>query len=236
MAELGTFSVEDLESFSRAIRELGRGSADMQEAAQRVTDYLHDHLRSADGAPELLVSLCHKTHVFGGLPPHLQDLARTVDPSIDERSVCLVRLSQSGYADGSPEARSLVQPLTAAAFDSQPILVAMLVAMGLDIDSALDPDRALSMPLHHRSLPEFLLPDDVDSVWFEDLGTGAQLERLGARSLLGLGGALPSGDLFFVFLFSRTPIPTRTAELMRTIATATKATLIPFSLRPFGSA
>jgi hypothetical protein len=235
MAELGTFSVDDLETFSRAVRELGTGAADMQAAAQRVTDYLHGHLRGADGEPQLLTALCHKTHLFGRLPPDLQALARSVDASIDDRAVCLVRLSQSGLATDAPDARTLVQPLTPAAFASQPVLVAMLVAMGLDVDSALDPDRAITMALHHRSLPGFLVPDLLESEWFDDPDTRAQLEQVGARSLLGLGGALPSGDLFFLFLFSHVPIPPRSAELLRTVATATKATLIPFTLRPFGA-
>jgi hypothetical protein len=233
VAHVSNFTVTDLEEFSRVLRTIGAGASDMEEVARRVTGYLYDNLQRDDGTPECLTVTLHKTHQFKSLPPRLQELARLADPSVTAGTACLTRLAQAGYQDPDEAPQALVQPLTESVFQDQPILVALLVAMGLDIQSALDPERALSMGVHRLDFNLFLVPDLQASEWFPDEETRAQVAQLGLQALLGIGGGLPSGDLFLVFWFTYEPISERSADLMRSMATAIKASLIPFTLKPF---
>lgn len=233
MAHLAGFSVDDLVAFSDDLRTIGAGAADMAEVAGRVTEYLYEGLVSDDGEPECLTVALYKTHRFGSLPPELQRLAHEVDAGADDATACLTRLAVAGFEQEEPEPASFVRPLTAAAFDEAPVLVEVLVSLGLEVESALDPTKALQLQLHHRDLNVFLVPELLGSSWFAEEEAQAQIAALGIRSLLGVGGALPSGDLFLLFLFSFVPIDDRDADMVRSLASAVKASLIPFTLRPF---
>jgi hypothetical protein len=229
---VSSFAVGDLEVMSRALRAVASGSDTMEEAARRIVEHVHAGLRS-DGEPDCLNVSLYKTHLYKTLPARLQALAFEADATVEPRTACLARLAVAGYDEPEPEASALVRPLTAAAFEEQPILVALLVAMGLDQDAATDPQRAVSAGVHREELQAFFVPDLAASEWVADDDTRAQVAALGLSSLLGIGGGLPSGDLFFLFLFTLAPIAPRSADLMRSLAPALKAALIPHSLRPF---
>jgi hypothetical protein len=231
---VSSFAVGDLEVLSRELREVGAGSDSMESAAQRIVDHVHGVLRS-DGEPDCVNVSLHKTHLFRALPARLQKLAVEADGTVEPQTACLARLAVAGYDEPQPEAAALVRPLTAAAFEEQPILVGLLLAMGLDQEAATDPQRAVSVGIHREELEAFFVPDLASSEWVGDQETREQVAALGLASLLGIGGGLPSGDLFFLFLFTRTPITPRSADLMRSLAPALKAALIPHSLRPFAA-
>jgi hypothetical protein len=219
---------------SRELREVGASSDTMESAAQRIVDHVHASLQT-DGVPDCLNVSMHKTHLYRALPTRLQELAFEADGTVEPQTACLTRLAVAGYDEPEPEAAALVRPLTAAAFDEQPILVALLLAMGLDQEAATDPARAASAGIHREELQAFYVPDLAGSEWAADDETRGQVAALGLASLLGIGGGLPSGDLFFLFLFTLTPITPRSADLMRSLAPALKAALIPHSMRPFDS-
>jgi two-component system NtrC family sensor kinase len=233
MAHASSFTVSDLETFSRDLRGLAPGAADMTVVAQRATDYLYEHLRTDDGEPECLTVALYKTQLLATLPGRLQRLARQADPTADGGTACLTQLATTGFEQPDPEPGSIVRPLTPAAFEEQPILVSLLVEMGLDVDAALDPQRALSAGVHRKDLDLFLVEDLATDDWTADADVRQQTVALGLRSMLGIGGGLPSGDLFLLFWFSHVPIDRRSADLLRSLAPAIKASLIPFSLRPF---
>ena len=50
----------------------------------------------------------------------------------------------------------------------------------------------------------------------------------GIRSAVGFGGALASGNLFAVIIFSRVTVPVSAAERIRTLALDVKALFFPF--------
>jgi hypothetical protein len=229
---VGSFAVGDLEVMSRALRAVGAGAETMQSAAQRIAEHVHAELRT-EGGPDCLNVSVYKTHTYRLLPPRLQALASEADATVEPHTACLTRLAVAGYDEPQPEASALVRPLTAEAFAAQPILVALLLAMGLDEEAATDPQRAVTAGVHREELQAFYVPDLAESEWVADEETRAQVVALGLSSLLGIGGGLPSGDLFFLFLFTLTPIDPRSADLMRSLAPALKAALIPHSLRPF---
>jgi two-component system NtrC family sensor kinase len=49
------------------------------------------------------------------------------------------------------------------------------------------------------------------------------------RSVLGMGGLLPSGEFFVTIMFSKVRIARETAAMFRTLALSMKLALLPFS-------
>ena len=234
MATISNFTVGDLEDFSAVLRGLGDGAGSMGDAAQRITDHLFANLRTAQDEQGCLGVSLHKTHAFNGLPADLQALARAADSSVTEDTPCLVRMGHTGYEAPDPDPGSIVRPLTASAFEERPIFVELLVAMGLDPRTALDPTRAVRLGLHHQNLDLFLLPDLSSSPWIADEAR-PQIRALGLVAVLGIGGALPNGDLFFIFFFTMEAVTERSADMLRSLALAAKVALIPHSLAPFAA-
>lgn len=74
------------------------------------------------------------------------------------------------------------------------------------------------------------MADAVGSPHIPDQGFVADFQ---VASALGFGGMLPTGDLFSVVLFSRTPIPAATAELFKVLALSVKLAVLPFADGPF---
>ena len=50
----------------------------------------------------------------------------------------------------------------------------------------------------------------------------------GIKSVLGFGGVLSSGELFVVIMFSKTSIPSQTAEIFNKLAPGVKQAVEPF--------
>ena len=71
MAGLADFSVEDLESLSRRLRDLGVCTPDVVAAAREVADPLHGSLCRPDGSAACVAVSVHKTH-----PSHLLPVGR----------------------------------------------------------------------------------------------------------------------------------------------------------------
>ena len=51
---------------------------------------------------------------------------------------------------------------------------------------------------------------------------------MGTRSTVGFGGMLPSGNLFAVIMFSKSPVDAVVASMFRTISLSPKLALLPF--------
>lgn len=233
MAVLERFSIDDLVSFSSDIRDMGDGAGSMTDVCEEVAAYLLDNLRQVDDEPACALVSMHKTHVFRRLPAVLQDHACAADDSLEPETPCLALLARKESMPlPPPEPGDLVRPLTARCFEERPIFVRLLESLGADRGSLLDPDQALAMQMQHRELNVYLEPDFGSSGLIEDEAR-EQVRALGIRSVVAIGGILPSGDLFLVSLLTRVDVDERVADLLRSLGTAVKVPLIPFSFRPF---
>ena len=233
MAVLERFSIDDLVSFSRDIREMGDGAGSMTDVCEEVAGYLLAELRDGDGDPACALVSMHKTHVFRRLPEFLQEHACAADDSLQPDTACLTLLARKESMPLPPaEPGDLVRPLTERCFEQQPIFVRLLESLGADRTSLLDPNQALAMQMQHRELNVYLEPDLASSGLIED-DAREQVRALGIRSVVALGGVLPSGDLFLVSLLTKVDVDERVADLLRSLGTAVKVPLIPFSFRPF---
>jgi hypothetical protein len=232
MASVSRFSVDDLETFSRVLRGLGAPASSMTDAAEKIVGYLFDHLTTDAGEPGCWGVALHKTHVFGRLPADLQEIGRRADPRVVEDTPCLVRIAHAGY-EAPQDPGSVVRPLTPEAMTERPVFVQMLLAMGLDAEVVADPLHARSLGLHHRNLGLFLIEDLPQSGALDD-AAAREVEEAGLKSIVGVGSALPNGDLFFVFFFTKETVSAKVGGLLRSLVPAVQASLIPHSLAPFG--
>ena len=233
MAVLERFTVDDLVAFSTDLRGMGAGASSMCEVSQEIADHLLANLVDDAGEPACLSVTLHKTHVFERLPLHLRDVAVEADPTVEPKTACLALLARSDTGVlPPPEAAERVRPLTPSAFTEQPIFVRLLAALGVDEASVLDPEQALAMRMQHRELNVYVEPELATSDLVDDAAR-EMVRQLGIHSLVAIGGILPSGDLFLVALIAKVPVGERVADLLRSLGTAAKVSLIPFTFKPF---
>lgn len=239
MADLDAFSVDDLVTLSTEVRHLGEDAATMAEAGQRICDHLRANLTSGpDSGPACVYVTVHKTHALRLLPEALREVACSVDDTAAARTPCLVLLSAApgGVDVVAQEPRARVRPLTERAFRESPLMPRLIEALGVDVGTILDPQQALKMQLQHRNLNVFVERDLPESEWVPDDAERERLRELGLRTVVSIGGILPSGDLFLLTLFAGGDVSDRSADLLRSLGIAVKAALIPHTFRPFREA
>jgi hypothetical protein len=54
------------------------------------------------------------------------------------------------------------------------------------------------------------------------------VEPYGVRSVIGMGGVLPEGELIAVVLFTRLPVSNAVAQRLSALAAAVRCVLLPF--------
>lgn len=230
---LERFTVDDLVAFSTDLRSMGAEAETMCEVSQEIADHLLTNLVDEAGRPACISVTLHKTHVFDRLPIHLRDVAVEADPSVAPRTACLALLARADTGElPPPEPAERVRPLTPSAFEDQPIFVRLLAALGVDEASVLDPEKALAMRMQHRELNVYVEPELATSDLIDDEAR-EMVRQLGIHSIVAIGGILPSGDLFLVALIARVPVGERVADLLRSLGTAAKVSLIPFTFKAF---
>lgn len=234
---LDAFGVDELESASAVLRTAGAHEGTMLEAAERVVGLLHDGLVVAGGAPACPLVRLYLTRRLDKLDQARQDFARARSFGVQPEHRCLTLLASRGaLPDWNDPLRStghLAIPLgSAAAIASLPMVSSMFEQLGVSPGEVLGSDQGDRLRVHHRDFEVFHVPDAAASPMIPDQ---AFVADHGIASVVGLGGGLPSGDLFAVVLFSSVPIDARTAELMRPLGVAVKAALVPSTFRVFAA-
>jgi len=218
-----------------ALRKFDHGAGSMEDVANRIVHYFHDHLVSLQTNQKACVlARLFKTHSFGELEPGLRKFATTLlgDTAASPAMKCLVLLATAGE---KPEWNSRAQstghkaiPLPSEqAIEKIPMIARLFSQLGLSSDALLSPDPALLLEIQQTTFNVFHVPEAEGSPYVP-----AQKEFVipqGVRSVLGYGGLLPNGDLFAVILFLRVYVPRATADLFKTLAMSTRLALVPFA-------
>ena len=90
----------------------------------------------------------------------------------------------------------------------------------------IKPDPKLLLDTEQKTYNVFYVPDALGSPYIP-----AQQEFVvpcGIKSVLGLGGVFPSGDIFAIIMFVRVPITEEVADLFKTLALNIKIAVLPF--------
>ena len=237
MNALDAFTVDDLVDLSAAVRDLGTGTTSMEEAAQRVVVYLREHLVDSTGQPACPLVRFYKTHRFAELEPELQKIAVDANGApLDADVRCLILLATAGqlpaWNDRRITAYDAAVPLTPAAMASKrPNVSGLIEALGLDPDFVMRPTARAALERHHQEYRVLHVADMTADTPFS--AHRQFIEAFGVRSILGIGGVLPSGDMFAVALFSAVTIDERTADLLRSLSLSVKASIVRHTFKVF---
>jgi hypothetical protein len=238
--QLGRVSLVDMTHASAKLRKLGDGAASMEEAAQRIVRFLFESFADANGARSCGLVRMYKTHPFGALPAELQQFAQGAAPeaALSAQSRCLTLLASAGVEPawngrrGSTGHRAI--PLTSVeAIQRLPMVMQLLVQLGVDVARIVSADPQLIVDQAQRSFNVFHVETARRSPFIP--AQDGFVVPYGIVSVLGFGGALPSGELFSLIIFSRAHITRATAELFKPLALAIKLALLPFDGRVFDS-
>lgn len=232
MFELARFTLSDMVRCSSGAREAAATASSMEEAARSIVGFFRDNLvdKELDERSCALVRF-YKVHPLGGLEPDLRARARRAAPDDAESVPCLTLLAtagdEAGWNDRHHSVSHAVIPLhSAEAVRRLPMINRLVEQLGLDIRDVVEPEPELFVDLEQRTYNVFHVAEAAGSPYVPD--QDGFVAPYGVRSVLGFGGVLPSGSMFAVILFSRTPISPHTAELFRSVALSVKLGVLPF--------
>jgi hypothetical protein len=232
--DLTGFTLRDMTLCGQVLRGMAHGATSMEEVAGRVARHFYDHLvDGASGARACALVRFFKTHAYGALGPDLRRVAqRTMGGGAPAPEMkCLTLLGTAGdEPDWSSRRASRSHqaiPLPSeTAVQEIPMLRHLIAQLGLSVSMVVRPDPALLLDMERRTYSVFLVPEAVGSPFIP--AQDAFVVPHGIRSVLGFGGALPSGGVFIVVLFLRIPVVRETAELFRNLSLNVKLAVLPF--------
>ena len=253
MYDFANFTDTDLASCGDTLRGVGSGASSMEDAANRLVKSLYENITDpATGQTANALVRFYKTHPYDQLDAGLQDFARGLlgsnPPSDDLR--CLSLLGTVGdIKEANSRADSKIHqalPLASAELVSGiPIIGPLINQFGIDVGAVMRPDPMLIGDLSRKTFNTFYVPEAVGSPYmaaqkvsipsstaeiFKGMAKYAEeyVIQYGIKSLLGFGGVLSSGELFFVLMFSKVSIPRSTAEIFKGMAGYVKDAMEPF--------
>lgn len=223
---IATFGVDDVSRCGDVIRRLGDGAASMDDAAQRVAEYLYGEL---DGAA--LVRL-YKTHLFGRLPADVRDF---VGEPVDDDVRCLTLLGTAGDDEAWNDRRRSqghqAIPLPSEHVVEQlPMVMQLITQLGIDVSHVIRPRPEVVRELSQRTHDVFHVPDAESSPY---VPAKDFVRKHGIRSALGFGGVLYTGDFYAVVLFSKAPVSADTAQMLKILALPVRVPLLAHLRRVF---
>lgn len=240
MYDLTRFTLRDMTECGAELRRAGEGAHTMEGAAEAIVRLLYTKFTNrSTTVPACALVRFFKTHTWGGLGPDLQEFAsRVLGKTPDSSMPCLTLLATAGdrpeWNDRRRSTGHQAIPLvSASAVAKAPMIATLIQQFGIDVNTVLQPDPHLLLDLSQQTFNVFHVPEAPGSAYIP-----AQQEFVvpcGIRSVLGMGGVLPSGSLFAVILFSRQPISRETAELFKPMALNIKMAVLPFEDAVFAS-
>lgn len=233
MYDLRSFGLSDLLECSSRLRRVGVDATSLEEAAQAVVQFLYENLLDkGTNRPALALARLYKTHRIDELEPDLQAhaLARAGANSLSGDTPCLTLLGTAGaeaaWNDRRQSRDHKAIPLRdPAALASAPMVFELTRQLGFDEGAILEPDPAIFQTTRGKAGGVFFVPEATHSPYIPDQGF---VERYGIRSVIGFGGALPSGYVFAVVLFATVALDVSPADSFAPLAFAAELALLPF--------
>ena len=234
MHDLNTFGLSAVVECGAALRSETASAESMEEAANRIVGYLYDNIVDGSGKRALALVRFFKTHPFGSLDPQQQEFARSLHNDASVSTKCLTLLATRGdepdWNSRQTSRGHVAIPLPSEKMvEDAPIIAQLIQQLGLDIGAIISADRETIMNLAQKTYNVFYVSEAEGSPYIP-----AQKEFVipyGIRSVLGFGGMLPSGNLFAVIMFARTPVSRETADMFANVALGAKLAVLPFDGR-----
>ncbi len=240
MVPLLAMTVDDLVQLAVGLRQAADGATSMEAAAGSLVGRLAGELADGGGGPGCALVRLYVTTRFGELSADLQDFGRATVPDemaseLTDDTRCITLLATAGaepaWNDRRGSTRHQVIPLLDEAMVARlPMVAGLLRGLGADPAAVVRPDPREHAARASRRYDVFFVADAAASPFIPDKGF---VEHHGIRSALGVGGVLPSGELFAVLLFATVPVPEATADLLRSLALTVQSVVVPHTYRVF---
>ncbi|MGK5496804.1 SpoIIE family protein phosphatase [Streptomyces sp. URMC 125] len=221
--DLSAFSLSEMVRCGAELRNSPRGAASWEEAAQAVVDFLYRNMTDGEGRGACPLVRLFATRRWSALSPEDRAAVPPWPASPPPGARCLTLVASCGsyprWEDPATGVERLVLPVPSReAAREVPLLSRLVDRIGVGAGTEGAPPPSARFEVIH-------VAEDarMRELWGEEF-----VEEYGIRSVLAFGGPLPDGELFAVVLFSRVPLPARTAELFRTVAISTRTALLPF--------
>ena len=242
MYDMARFSLPMMVACGATLRNIGRDARTMEEVAERIVRHLYDGLiDEATGERALVLARLFKTHDFSDLDPQQQQVVRAKhgNPAPDPEMKCLCLLATAGRAESwnrrTDSRTHQVIPLRSVdAVAEIPMISRLIRQFGIEVANVLDPGPEFLRDAEQATHNVFFVEDAAGSPYLP-----AQADFVipyGVKSTLGLGGVLPSGNLFACILFSRIPLTAEVADMFKPLSLAMKVPLLPFEGAVFANA
>jgi serine phosphatase RsbU (regulator of sigma subunit)/anti-sigma regulatory factor (Ser/Thr protein kinase) len=231
-----SFALSDMVDCAAMLRRELAGADSFDDAANRAVSSLRrSFIDEPTGRPAFVLARLFVTQRWEQLRPELQAHARKrLGDELEHPGMrCLVLQASDGdqinWRKPSRSRAHRVIPLpSAAAVEKAPMLAALLRELGLSPNAVTG-----SMPVSHDMFPTTFGTFHVHNArGSKEVPSQRFVTKHGVRSVLGFGGLLPKGEVFAVVLFSRTPIPSATADLFRNVALSVRLALLPYCGAP----
>jgi hypothetical protein len=223
--DLTNFDLRAAETCAGGLASAIVKASTMESAARAGCTFVRDELRDPRGERAGILVRFYKTHRYGDLPPDIQRVAKRAygaiafsPPEPDMR--CLVLLATVGdepaWNDRRMSKNHQAIPLPSRHIvESAPMVAQLIRELGLDLAEIIQPAQGVVRELAGRTYGVFHVADALGSPYIpaQDF-----VQRHGVRSVIGFGGAVSSGDLAAMIVFSRVPIAIDVADRFRALA------------------
>ena len=229
--DLERFGISEMLRCGREVREAASGAERMETAATAIVRYFHGVFRApGDGERQCVLARFYKTHPYASLEPDLQRFAdRALGGRPTDREMrCLTLLGTAGEEDAWCDRRRsrghrAIPLVSEEMIEQAPMIAQLLRQFGLDVREVARPGAPAVHATTGQSFNVFHVEQALGSPYIP--AQDGFVVPYGVRSVVGFGGALRSGELFAVILFSRAPIAAGVAERFRNIALDVKYAL-----------
>lgn len=236
--QLGKFGFREMMDCRVRIRDLfAYDPPTLEDAAERVVEFLRNEFVDARGAPACALVRLFKTHAYRDLPDDLRAAVRAAAPSADAdpQLRCLTLISTRGdepdwNSRHASHGHQAIPLISVEMVQQAPMIAQLITQLGIPIANVVRPLRTLLLDQEQKAHNVFYVPRALGSPHI--VAQEEFVVRYGIASVLGFGGLLASGDLFATIMFSRVPIPPEVADQFRVVGLNLKIAILPFARKP----
>ncbi len=237
-ADLADFGLGPMIRLVAALRELSSGTASVEQFAQRVSSFLHGAFVDEAGAAQTVLVRMYGTAALADLPAAEQSFVRATSGELPPTTTCLALLGSAGVVPAwndrtASEGHRVIPLIDAEQVGRLPMIAALLTQLGIDVDALVSSRQDVVLPADDDRYRVFHVPVALASplIPAQDF-----VREHSVASAIGFGGALPSGEIYAVVLFSTAPVPLSTAGLFGTLALSTSLAAVDMMELPLFAA
>jgi len=237
--DLEHLSEADTAALVRSVEAAVNGARSRQDAGQRLVDLFHRTLCIGDTTDSACVlARCFQTSTYAQMPLHYRDAADQLLEDLPQRPQaldqmrCLTLLATRGlrqvWNDVLTSVAHQAIPLPSVeVVQKAPMIARLFDQLGVSIEHAVAPPDSPGFLLDAPSdFRVFHIADALGSPFIP--AQASFVEPYGVRSVVGMGGLLPDGEMLAVVLFTRVPVSQEVALRFNQVAASLRTAAFAF--------